>query len=353
MKKDQKHLIFITPAFPQNEQELDCVTSVQTLVEGFKINYPSLKISVISLHYPHFHSYKWHNIPVYSLGANLRKYHFRLVLYWRVFKAFKRIYNPAETTVINCFWVSESTFIGKALAKYYGLKLVANIYGQDARKTNKYLKILPLKSITITCGSEQSAATYQRNTGLKVDHIIPRGLDDWRWQNLDLSGERPIDIIGVGNLCALKNYTLFVQLIHDLKADFPQIKAVILGEGEDLQQLQSLADSLGISENISLLGAVSREKVLEKMTQGKIFLHTSKSEGQAYVLLEALFCGQHVVTTDVGRLEHSRLFVGKNRTELKQHLSRLLSQKLDTTAVPLPAMSDTVKQYYQVFFKEL
>ena len=352
MKKDQKHLIFITPAFPTNEQELDCVTSVQTLVEGFKINYPKLKISVISLHYPHHHHYKWHDIPIYSAGANLRKYHFRLLLYWRVFKQFRQIYKPSEETVINCFWVSESTFIGKALAKYYGLKLVANIYGQDAKKTNKYLKILPLKSIIVTCGSTQSAATFERNTGRKVDHIIPRGLDDWRWQNLDLSGERPIDIIGVGNLYALKNYPLFIELIHDLKADFPQIQALILGEGGDREQLQNLIDSLDLNDNISLLGAVSREKVLQKMTESKLFLHTSNSEGQAYVLLEALFAGQHVVTTDVGRLDHSRLFVGKNQLELKQHLSRLLSQKLDTTAVPLPSMSDTVKQYYRVFFED-
>jgi glycosyltransferase involved in cell wall biosynthesis len=71
---------------------------------------------------------------------------------------------------------------------------------------------------------------------------------------------------------------------------------VILGEGKQRAELETLAAALGIAEDVSLPGFVDNPYAY--MARAAVFVLSSAWEGFGNVLVEALACGCPVVSTD-------------------------------------------------------
>ena len=106
-----------------------------------------------------------------------------------------------------------------------------------------------------------------------------------------LNNERDIDILGVGGLIPLKNYQLFIRLIKSILPDFPNLKAVIIGEGKERKIIEQMIEEWNLSEHISLTGMLPRHEVLNYMNRSRIFLHPSTYESFGFVFSEALYSG--------------------------------------------------------------
>ena len=63
-------------------------------------------------------------------------------------------------------------------------------------------------------------------------------------------------VLHVGRLTKWKRVDLLIQSTARLKNDFPNIELVIIGEGPELEPLQSLANSLGVKEHVRFIGGV-------------------------------------------------------------------------------------------------
>jgi glycosyltransferase involved in cell wall biosynthesis len=63
-------------------------------------------------------------------------------------------------------------------------------------------------------------------------------------------------VLHVGRLTKWKRVDLLIQSTARLKNDFPNIELVIIGEGPELESLQSLANSLGVKEYVRFIGGV-------------------------------------------------------------------------------------------------
>lgn len=105
--------------------------------------------------------------------------------------------------------------------------------------------------------------------------------------------------LSVGSLDQNKNHEL---LLRAFSAEFKQGMAVlkIAGNGPLLVELQNLARSLGVSDQVYFLGQLSREKVRDEMRSAHCFVHPSKYETFGVVLIESLACGLPLISTRSG-----------------------------------------------------
>jgi GalNAc-alpha-(1->4)-GalNAc-alpha-(1->3)-diNAcBac-PP-undecaprenol alpha-1,4-N-acetyl-D-galactosaminyltransferase len=103
-------------------------------------------------------------------------------------------------------------------------------------------------------------------------------------------------ILSMGRLCPQKGYDLLIPAFAKLAARHPDWQLVILGEGADRAQLETLRDKLGMQDRIFLPGAV--QDVAAVLHQAKLFVMASRFEGFGMAHCEAMSCGLPIVVTD-------------------------------------------------------
>jgi glycosyltransferase involved in cell wall biosynthesis len=108
--------------------------------------------------------------------------------------------------------------------------------------------------------------------------------------------ERYRVIVACGRLTASKNYNLMILAINRLVTKYENIRLVILGDGELLQELESTVKEMKLERYICFKGKVSNP--VEYMSKSEFLLHTSFYEGAPAVLLEAMSAGIPAVTTN-------------------------------------------------------
>lgn len=103
-------------------------------------------------------------------------------------------------------------------------------------------------------------------------------------------------LIAMGRLSREKGYDLLLQAFARLKDLYPEWTLTILGEGALRTELESLRESLGLSERVHLPGAIKNP--YEILMQADIFVMSSRFEGFPNALCEAMACGLPVISTD-------------------------------------------------------
>jgi glycosyltransferase involved in cell wall biosynthesis len=81
------------------------------------------------------------------------------------------------------------------------------------------------------------------------------------------------------------------------RADLPGARLVVAGDGPDLPGLQEHARALGIADRVHWLG--HRDDVPEVLGGCGVFVLSSRNEGMANVMLEAMSVGTPVIATDI------------------------------------------------------
>ena len=105
-------------------------------------------------------------------------------------------------------------------------------------------------------------------------------------------------VLAVGRIHPQKNYPMLLRAFARLRIEMPA-KLIILGTGEDGEyqlQLDSIAESLGISGDVAFLGF--QDNPYAYMRRSSMLALSSDFEGLSNVLIEALACGTPVVSTD-------------------------------------------------------
>jgi glycosyltransferase involved in cell wall biosynthesis len=102
-------------------------------------------------------------------------------------------------------------------------------------------------------------------------------------------------IIGVGRLTRQKDFSTLIQAFARLAAKNPQLRLMILGEGQERRRLLTMAAALGVGERLALVGYVKNPYAY--VARAKLFVLSSRWEGSPNVLIEALSLGIPVVAT--------------------------------------------------------
>ena len=103
-------------------------------------------------------------------------------------------------------------------------------------------------------------------------------------------------LIASGRLVEQKDYPTLLQAMAAVREQRPEVGLVILGEGPLRPQLEAQAAALGMAEAVRLVGF--QNDPLNWLAGADLFVLSSLWEGLANVLIEALWCGIPIVSTD-------------------------------------------------------
>lgn len=290
-----KTLIILTPGFPADEADTACISSLQVFVKACKDHHPWLKIVVLSFQYPFTAGiYRWHGISVHSFNGRNRGKAARWMVWYKVWKAMKKIKSKNDVMGVLSFWLGECALIGKHFSKKNKLKHITWILGQDARPANRYVPLIRPVACSLVAVSDFAASEYRKNYGVRPARVIPVGVDASLFDN----GQpvRDIDVMGAGSLIPLKRYNLFIEVIKQVTQVLPNVFAVICGKGPEKDRLAEQITAAGLQQNIQLLDELPHKEVLQLMQRSKTFFHPSEYEGYGMVCAEALYAGSHVVS---------------------------------------------------------
>jgi len=112
-------------------------------------------------------------------------------------------------------------------------------------------------------------------------------------------------------------------------------RLIIIGDGPDRKKLEKLSTQLKIDKKVVFLGEINNPYVY--MQHAKLFILSSKSEGFGLVLVEALYCGAKVISSNclVGPkeilldAEIGELFEVGNSVDLLRKINIALEKKYD------------------------
>ena len=342
MPPDTKTLVILTPGFAADEADTACLPWVQNLVRELKQNFPGVHIIVFAFHYPFKkEDYEWNGVQITSFnGGNKSGFH-RLLLWSAVWRRLSSINKKYHIIGLFSLWIGECALIGKYFGKRHHILHRTWVVGQDAKKDNRWVKRINLRSNEMAALSDFIARELQKNYGIRPQFTIPGGVDPNEYQQS--LAERDIDVMGTGSLIALKQFNVFIDVIAAARKTHPSIRSIIVGKGPELQLLQSQIRSLELQANLELTGEVSYREVLRHMQRTKVFVHTSSYEGLGMVCTEALYAGAHVISfvkPFEKDIPHWHI-VGNKEEMLKKLLELLNNHALDHSPVMHFAAKDT------------
>ena len=102
----------------------------------------------------------------------------------------------------------------------------------------------------------------------------------------------------VGRLHEQKGHCYLIQAVSKVRKEFPKVKLLVTGEGEEENNLKKLVKSLDLTNEVIFAGLSSDiEKILP---MAELFILPSLWEGLPNALLEAMAAGLPIIATKVG-----------------------------------------------------
>ncbi len=111
-------------------------------------------------------------------------------------------------------------------------------------------------------------------------------------------------LITVGGLVERKGFHRVIACLPELLKRQPDLHYLVVGgpcpEGDMSQELKAQVAALGLTERVHFLGQVQPDALKWPLSAADVFVLSTRNEGWANVILEAMACGLPVVASDVG-----------------------------------------------------
>jgi glycosyltransferase involved in cell wall biosynthesis len=350
MKNDRQTLVILSPGFPENEADSTCLPFLQNFITELNTQFPLLNIEVLAFDYPFISTtYLWKNNTVHSFNGYKKNRLKKLLKWLAIWKKLNDLKKKENIIGILSLWCGECAYIGDKYAKRNRIKHFSWILGQDAKKENHYINRIKPSAETLIAISDFVQTEFEKNHGTTPLHTIPLGIaiDTFTTEK----HKRDIDILGVGSLIPLKQYDLFIEIIHHLKTYFPNIKAVLCGKGPEEEKLLQLVEKYSLQQNIILTGELLHGEILQQMKRSKILLHPSQYEGFSAVCMEALYAGTTVVSfCRAMKKEIPNWYIVNTKAAMFTKVLALLNDpSLENISVTAFIIQDTAKQIMHLY----
>ena len=239
------------------------------------------------------------------------------LLYLSSLKKIRRIRNEYAFEMIDAHFAYPDGFAAVLLGKKFKVPVTITLRGTIMRLAyypiRKHLTRFALDSAERIFSVSSYLKDVASSLGIKESKfkVIPNGINLERFATLDkrecrellgIGLERRV-MVSVGALSERKGHHRIVEIIPEIKKEYPEILYIIVGgasvEGDMGKYIARQIKRTGIEENVLMVGEIPHERVGTYLYASDLFVLPTKAEGWANVFVEALACGLPVVTTDV------------------------------------------------------
>ena len=173
---------------------------------------------------------------------------------------------------------------------------------------NPLLSLVTAKITAISDATKKALITYENLSEEKIE-VIYNGIEKIKFQDRETEKLDSLKeklnlnsndfILGtIARFDPIKNHEMMIRAIAELNSEGLSCTLILVGDGENKQQLEYLVEQLNISEKVVMTGYQPNPKYYFKLFD--VFLLTSFSEGTSMTLLEAMSLGLPTIVTDVG-----------------------------------------------------
>ena len=169
--------------------------------------------------------------------------------------------------------------------KFYW-KICGNVFFKITSPTNATINHLQLIKIF-----DEKKIFLLRDPIINIQKI-----EKLKKQKIDPFFEKNQFIVAIGRLTKQKNFKFLISCFLKLTNSQPNLKLVILGDGEEMQNLKRLINRKNLENNIFLLGHL--QNVFNYLSRAKLFILSSLWEDPGWVLLEAAASNTLILSSD-------------------------------------------------------
>jgi len=218
-----------------------------------------------------------------------------------------KIYQEFPFDLIHAHVALPDGYAGALLGQRFGRPLVVTIHGQDLQHTVdrntgcqravSYVLNSASRTILVSHKLKRLATRYFNLRDKLV--VVPNGIDP---QNTaSRPGESAAEqkesptLLSVSNLVRTKGIDLNLHALQKLRAKYPILRYLVIGDGPEEARLRKLTGQLGLEKQVEFLGRQPHHQVMKYMAACDVFTLPSWNEGFGVVYLEAMASGKPVI----------------------------------------------------------
>lgn len=203
----------------------------------------------------------------------------------------KTITNGFVPDIIHAHTLGFDSGIGAWLKEKFGCPLVVTTHGSDTEKPLKEGKTDMLRSACdqADCIAAVSDRLRARLLSCGTSTRVVTILNGFSLENMcEACRKDPFSMIQVGHLIPSKRNDVTIRAFAKLRRKYPEMTLKIIGKGVLREQLETLAQELGVMDAVTFTGEIPNSQVFSAMAEASFFVMASKPEGFGIVYLEAM-----------------------------------------------------------------
>lgn len=179
-------------------------------------------------------------------------------------------------------WPILETCLDRQVAKAITLAISVCDYGAQQLHSLRDFPLIDIKSIP--CGLPEGS--------------LPPDTTDTARKRREWGLEGKTVIGNISALEAYKGHRYLIQAMAVLHKDYPDIRCLIIGSGNEESRLRDLIHSLGLETIVRMTGYLENRRTGYDLMD--IFVHPTLEDAFPYVILEAMELGKPIVATPIG-----------------------------------------------------
>lgn len=229
----------------------------------------------------------------------------------------KKLHKTNQIDIIDAHFAYPDGYAATLLGKWLDIPVTITLRGTEKRHLESALKKPLLRALdnavrVFSVSDSLKRLVVSAGADKKKIRVVGNGVDVTKFHSLPKNEMRkllslPEDakvIVTVGGLVERKGFHRVIECLPALISDYPKIKYLIVGgasaEGDWESKLKQQVADLKLEVYVDFLGTQPPEKLKTILSASDLFVLSTRNEGWANVLLEAMACGLPIVATNVG-----------------------------------------------------